>query len=92
MKTVISVFVALVIAIALHQGVKAAGESSMPPGISADAWVPISDTAGFLISPSAMPTQKGASSQVLTGYFFARKNGIWFRLNAAPVPTLFDTK
>lgn len=92
MKTVFAIFLTVFLVVATQHRIKAADESSVPPGISAEAWLPIGETAGFVISSSGMSTQKDASGQVVRGYFFAKKNGTWFRLDAVPMPSIFNAK
>ena len=56
----------------------------VPPGIDAGSWVPMGDSAGFVISNRDSPTGSASPVGVVRGYFMVRRSGTWLRVDAAP--------
>ena len=93
MKLILAVVAAVAVGVLVQRGLAAEPRSDMPAGVEATDWIPISDAAGFLITPEKAATyQPPGGRQVLTGHFFAKKNGQWFRLNIAPVGSIVQTR
>ncbi|HXA36127.1 MAG TPA: hypothetical protein VNW26_07325 [Steroidobacteraceae bacterium] len=67
----------LAIAIAAVVAPVASSLPSPPPGIAEGTWIPMGEAAGFVITGSA-------ASNSLKGYFMARREGIWFRVDSTP--------
>ncbi len=93
MKSILAVAAAILIGALVQRGLAAEPRPDMPPGVEASDWIPLSETAGFLVTPEKAPAyQPPGGRQVLTGHFFAKKKGQWFRLNVAPVGTIVQTR
>jgi hypothetical protein len=55
---------------------------STPPNIKASEWVPIGDTAGFVITRNAFSDAPAPDS--VKGYFVVRRSGTWLRVDSEP--------
>ena len=93
MKSILAVVTAVLVGVLIQRGVASAPRPDMPPGVEAADWIRLTDSSGFLITPEK-PTayQPPGGRQVVTGHFFAKKDGQWFRLNVAPVGTIVQTR
>ena len=61
---------------------------SRPPGVSAPAWVPISDSLGFVIQQKR-PARAGEQLPAALGYFVVKRDGHWLRLDSLPAASLW---
>jgi hypothetical protein len=61
------------------------GTPSPPPGIAADNWVPMGESAGFVITKADNDFRHGLRSErsALKGYFMIRLKGTWLRVDTA---------
>jgi hypothetical protein len=55
---------------------------SIPPNVKASEWVPIGDTAGFVITHRAFGDTPTPGS--VTGYFVVHRSGAWLRIDSEP--------
>jgi len=93
MKAILAAAALVVVGALLQRGITAEPRADLPTGVETSQWIPIGDNAGFLITPEkATAYQPPGGRQVLAGYFFAKRNGQWFRLNVAPVGTIVQTR
>ena len=65
------------------------GAAAPPPGVSAESWVPISDTAGIVLESDLTPAVSGSFGGPLgpppmraTGTLMVRHNGRWLILES----------
>ena len=77
MNKALSILLAIAIAALVAPFASSIGVPSSPPGIAEGTWIPMGEAAGFVITGS------GESSS-LKGYFMARREGIWFRVDSTP--------
>jgi len=77
----------VVIAVGAMPYARSLGTPEPPRRVTADHWVPMGDTAGFVITGDASdPKQglkEGGSGQV-KGYFMIRRGGSWSRISNEP--------
>jgi hypothetical protein len=55
--------------------------AARPPGVAAQAWIPLGTEAGFVVTGTA-PTSKSTPMPAVNGYLMARRGGKWVRLEA----------
>jgi hypothetical protein len=55
-------------------------DAERPGGIAADAWIPLSPEAGFVVTGGAH-SGKTAVGATVNGYLMARRGGTWLRLD-----------
>jgi hypothetical protein len=92
MKVTLAVVAALLIGVLIQRGVASEPRTDMPPGVETSDWIRLTDNSGFLVVPEKPASfQPPGGRQVLTGHFFAKRNGQWFRLNVAPVGAVVQT-
>ena len=60
--------------------------ANSPPGIASGNWIPMGDAAGFVITNTGNDFRRGLRTEpnVVRGYFMARRDGSWFRVDSAP--------
>ena len=65
---------------------RSVGTATPPPGISQSDWIPLGDAAGFVITTAAGDLHKGLRAEPTTvkGYFMARREGAWVRVDSSP--------
>jgi hypothetical protein len=99
MKALLSKTVVVAVALfVLTTWVRAQSGSDMPPGIDQARWLPLSDSAGILLtdvpstSPRATYRFEGNEPVVIpdlqqgTGVLIAKLNGLWTRVDLSPPP------
>jgi hypothetical protein len=76
----------LVIAIVIGVGPYAHSLSAppVPPGISADNWIALGDSAGFVITNGDSLIGSTSSVGVARGYFMLQRGGTWLRIESTP--------
>jgi hypothetical protein len=84
MKKVICLLLVTAVAAGIGPHALSWGDSLLPPGISADRWIAVSDRAGFVITNGDSLIGSAGSVGVAKGYFMLRRAGIWLRVDAAP--------
>jgi hypothetical protein len=52
-------------------------DADRPNGVAAEAWIPLSADAGFVVTEGAA---HGATTPSVNGYLMARRDGKWIRL------------
>jgi hypothetical protein len=56
-------------------------DNARPDGIAANAWIPLTADAGFVVTGNnSQMVRLGGASPSVTGYLVARHNGKWVRL------------
>ena len=55
-------------------------DAGRPGGIAADAWIPLSPDAGFVVIGGDR-SGKAATGATVNGYLMARRDGRWLRLD-----------
>jgi hypothetical protein len=59
------------------------GTPPLPPNISADNWIPLGDSAGFVVTRSAFPESRAAAGTI-KGYFVVHQGNRWLRVDSRP--------
>jgi hypothetical protein len=86
MKKLLGLALALAIVVAAPQIARSINGSFLPPGIDAGNWVPMGDSAGFVVTRSDSSMGSAAPVGVVKGYFMVRRAGTWFRVDSVPDP------
>lgn len=73
MNKALSFLLVIAIAFGVVPYASSIGAPSTPPGISDSNWIPMGDAAGFVITNTGNDVK---------GYFMARREGTWFRVDA----------
>jgi hypothetical protein len=56
----------------------------VPPGIDAGDWIPMGNSAGFVVSKHDSSMGSAAPVGVVKGYFMVRRGNTWLRIDSAP--------
>jgi len=84
MKKVLGLLLVVAIIVGAVPYARSLGIPPAPPGVPANNWIPIGDSAGFVIThnnaPLASPTKPGA----VRGYFMVRPGNSWLRVDSEP--------
>jgi hypothetical protein len=85
---------ALMLAIAAVPLARGLGAPATPPGITADHWIAMGDSAGFVITDTANDLHDGLRSEpnIVKGYFMIRRTGTWVRISAGPDAGLYKAR
>jgi len=92
MKTLFAIaLVALIFVLALPTARSALGLEH-PPGVAAQAWIPMGESAGFVVTGSTMPRgvspqrdrTMGVAQPALRGYFAVKRGNAWYRIDTIP--------
>jgi hypothetical protein len=62
--------------------------AARPGGVSANAWIPLTADAGFVVTGNDSQASKVAPTSSVTGYLMARRDGKWVRLDPEAVAHL----
>ena len=83
MNKVFGVLLLVAIAAGIVPHAHSLGVPSPPPGIAADNWVAMGETAGFVITKADNNFRQGSRSEpnTLKGYFMIRVKGAWVRVD-----------
>jgi hypothetical protein len=83
MNKALSVLLLVAIAAGIVPYAHSLGTPSPPPGIAADKWVAMGETAGFVITRADNDFRRGLSREpnTLKGYFMIRVKGAWLRVD-----------
>ncbi|HEV7613116.1 MAG TPA: hypothetical protein VGO37_14645 [Steroidobacteraceae bacterium] len=86
MNKALSILLVVAIAALVVPFARGVGSPSPPPGISERSWIPMGEAAGFVITDIASDFRKGlrTESSTMKGYFMARREGAWFRVDSSP--------
>jgi hypothetical protein len=63
------------------------GVPALPPGVQEDNWIPMGESAGFVVTKGREGVDPGAAkrtSNTMRGYFMVRHSGTWFRVDSSP--------
>jgi len=94
MKTLVAIaLVALICVLAMPNARSALG-MERPPGVAAESWVPMGDSAGFVVTGNSLPGGVNARPDrnamiprpALRGYFVVKRGNAWYRIDAIPEP------
>ncbi len=69
----------LVLALALSLA-SAHPDGARPEGVAADAWIPLTAEAGFVVTGANSQLTRLGAQPTVTGYLMARRKGKWVRL------------
>ena len=85
MNKALSILLAIAITAIVVPIARSVGTATPPPGILQSDWIPLGDAAGFVIT-AAGDLRKGlrAEPNSVKGYFMARREGAWFRVDSSP--------
>jgi hypothetical protein len=74
------------IVIGLAPYARGIGTPNPPPGISADNWVAMGESAGFVITSAGNDLHRGLRNEpnTMKGYFVIRRKDFWVRVDASP--------
>jgi len=99
MKTLLAIALVALIGILAMPNARSALGMERPSGVAADAWVPMGDSAGFVVTGNALP--RGANAQrdrspmiprpALRGYFVVKRGNAWYRVDTLPEPAIAPT-
>jgi hypothetical protein len=85
MKQILGLVLAAVIIISAAPYARSLGTPSPPPGVSADDWIPLGDSAGFVVAhDNSMPAVTNPSAGTVKGYFMVHRKYRWLRVDAVP--------
>jgi hypothetical protein len=77
MNRALSILLVIAITAVVVPIARSVGTPTPPPGISQSDWIPLGDAAGFVIAAAAAPN-------TVKGYFMARREGAWVRVDSSP--------
>jgi hypothetical protein len=91
MKNALVVTALLAAALGIAQSVHSSDAPDRPPGIAKNAWIPMSDRVGFVISqpkgaPARMSPQVLLVAPPVSGYFMLKGASGWTRIVIAEPP------
>jgi hypothetical protein len=81
MKKAFSVFFVVAMLLCAVQMARSLGVPPVPPGISANDWIPLGNQAGFVISHDLSATSAPLKAGEVRGYFMIRPNDRWLRVD-----------
>jgi len=55
-------------------------DSARPHGVAANAWIPLTPDAGFVVTGGNSQLVNLGGQPTVSGYLMARRDGKWFRL------------
>jgi hypothetical protein len=84
MKRIFGLLLVIAVVIGIVPYAGSVGAPPLPPGLSADDWIPIGDTAGFVVTQGDSQMGSARSMGVVKGYFVIRRGNYWFRIDSAP--------
>jgi hypothetical protein len=93
MKQKILAFATLGCAVAIGASLAYAHvQSDRPDGVSADAWISLGPDAGFVVTRPPQREKLGLMGASAIGFFVARYNHEWSRLDAENTPQIVLTR
>jgi len=83
MNKILGVILLAAIAAGIVPYAHSLGAPDRPPGIAADSWVAMGETAGFVITKADNDFRQGLRSKpnTLKGYFMIRVKNAWLRVD-----------
>ena len=87
MNKIFGLLLVLAIAIGAMPYARSLGTPAPPRGVTADHWVPMGDSAGFVVTGDSSDPRKGlkeGGSEQVKGYFMIRRGGAWSRIANGP--------
>jgi hypothetical protein len=94
MNKLLSVLLVAAVAIAAIPYARGLGAPETPPGIAADHWIGMGESAGFVITDAGNDLRKGMRSDpnVVTGYFMVRPGKLWVQIEPVPKGNFYQTR
>jgi hypothetical protein len=94
MNKVFTALLVATIAITAIPYARGLGTPEAPPGIAADHWISMGNTAGFVITGTANDLHKGLRDEpnVVMGYFMVRPAKTWVRVDAGRENGVYQTQ
>jgi len=94
MKALALIAIVLLVCLLAIPNARGALGMERPPGVAEQAWVPMGDAAGFVVTGKASsrnaPTQRDSALSIprpaLRGYFAVKRGSTWYRLDTVPEP------
>jgi hypothetical protein len=83
------------IAIAATPFARGLGAPETPPGVAADHWIQMGDSAGFVITDlAANDLRKGLRTDpnAVRGYFLVRRGQTWLQVDPTPASAVYQTQ
>jgi hypothetical protein len=86
MNKFISIVLIGAIVVGIAPYARSVGTPSPPPGISADNWVAMGESAGFVFTSSGNDLHQGLRSEpnTMKGYFMVRHKDFWVQVDVSP--------
>jgi hypothetical protein len=81
MKTLVGILLAVAITAGVVPHARGLGAPPSPPGVAAGDWVPMGETAGFVIEHGDSLTRRPG---ILRGYFTILRGTTWMRVDPSP--------
>jgi hypothetical protein len=82
MKKAFGLFCVVAILLCAVQVARSLGVPPVPPGISANDWIPLGNEAGFVITHDLSPTSAPPKAGEVRGYFMVRPGNRWLRVDS----------
>jgi hypothetical protein len=85
MNRVLSILLVGAIVIGMVPYARSVGTPSPPPGVPADNWVAMGESAGFVITSASNDFHQDLKSEpnAMKGYFIVRHKDSWVRVDAS---------
>lgn len=84
MNRLLGTLLATAVVCAVAPYARSSGPPLVPPGISADDWIALGDSSGFVITNGDFLIGSNTAVGVAKGYFMLRRAGIWLRIDTSP--------
>jgi hypothetical protein len=85
MTRILGLVLAIAVIVCAVPYARGLGAPSSPPGVSSSDWIPLGDTAGFVITDDkASPGKARTPPGTVKGYFMVRRTNSWLRVDSAP--------
>ena len=81
MKRLIGLLLAIAIVVSVVPYARSLGTPSSPLNIAAKNWIPLGDTAGFVIT-RPLPGDPWPAAGMVKGYFMVRQGNDWLRVDS----------
>jgi hypothetical protein len=91
MKKMYAILLAVVIVIVVAPYARSSGTPAPPPGVPENGWIPLGDSAGFVIASDDPPGLPRPKAGTIRGYFMVRHLDRWFRVDSSPEVGLHKT-
>jgi hypothetical protein len=82
MKKLFGLLLIVAVAIVAIPIARSFGVLPAPPGISTNDWIPLGETAGFVITRANGPLGEQSKPGFVRGYFMVRQASAWLRVES----------